>query len=140
MPDEAEMLDMPENGEMPGLAGIQTLTTRPAWLDVLIRRATRFDGQPPFSDGSLVEFATGERSLLVIGDVAAALHKPGEAELVTDPDARHHGHGARLLDRLIAQNPGGLQVWAHGDHPAARGLAASRGLVPTRRLLQLRRE
>jgi mycothiol synthase len=107
---------------------------------VLVRRATRFDGQPPFSDGSLVDLATGERTILAIGDVAAALVAPHEAELVVDPDARRHGHGGQLLDALLERVPSGLRVWAHGDHPAARALAASRGLTPVRELLQLRAE
>jgi len=116
---------------------IETLSSRPDWFDVLVQRAARADGRPPFSDGSLVELATGARTLLAIGDVAAALLGDGEAELVVDPDARRHGHGARLLDELLSREPA-LRVWAHGDHKAARALAASRGLVAVRELLQLR--
>jgi mycothiol synthase len=122
------------------MADVEQLASRPAWLDVLVQRATRFDGQPPFSDGSLVALATGERVVLAIGDVAAALVAPGEAEFVVDPDARRHGHGGRMLDALLERVPSGLRVWAHGDHPAARALAASRGLLPVRELLQLRAE
>jgi mycothiol synthase len=114
------------------------LASRPDWVDVLIQRATRADGQPPFSDGSLVELATGARTLLVIGDVAAAIVGDGEAEFVVDPDARRHGHGTALLEALLERSPSGLKVWAHGDHRAARALAASHGLVPARELLQLR--
>ncbi|GAB3607623.1 mycothiol synthase [Conyzicola nivalis] len=116
---------------------VETLPTRPDWLDVLIQRATRADGQPPFSDGSLVELATGARELLVIGDVAAALVRDGEAEFVVDPDARRHGHGTALLEELLTRSPR-LRVWAHGDHKAARALAASHGLEAVRELLQLR--
>jgi len=116
---------------------VEQLATRPRWFDVLVQRATRADGQPPFSDGSLVELATGGRTLLVIGDVAAALYAPGEAEFVVDPDARRHGHGTELLEHLLALDAG-LRVWAHGDHRAARILAASHGLEPVRELLQLR--
>ena len=116
---------------------VETLTHRPDWIDVLIQRATRADGQPPFSDGSLVELATGARELLVIGDVAAALLGDGEAEFVVDPDARRHGHGTQLLDELLSRSPK-LRVWAHGDHKAARALAASHGLAAVRELLQLR--
>jgi mycothiol synthase len=121
-------------------SSIRELAAKPDWFDVLVRRATRFDGQPPFSDGSLVDLATGERTILAIGDVAAALVAPHEAELVVDPDARRHGHGGQLLDALLERVPSGLRVWAHGDHPAARALAASRGLTPVRELLQLRAE
>jgi len=116
---------------------IEHLASRPDWLDVLIQRATRADGQPPFSDGSLVELATGGRELLAIGDVAAALVRDGEAEFVVDPDARRHGHGTALLEDLLSRSPR-LRVWAHGDHRAARALAASHGLVAVRELLQLR--
>ena len=115
----------------------QLLNGRPDWLDVLIQRATRADAQPPFSDGSLVALATGSRRVLAIGDVAAALVGDGEAEFVVDPDARRHGHGRQLLEALLAGDPA-LKVWAHGDHAAARRLAASHGLVPVRELLQLR--
>jgi mycothiol synthase len=116
---------------------VEVSPSRPDWLDVLIQRATRADGQPPFSDGSLVDLATGARELLVIGDVAAALVRDGEAEFVVDPDARRHGHGTELLEHLLSRSPG-LRVWAHGDHKAARALAASHGLEAVRELLQLR--
>jgi len=115
----------------------QLLAERPDWLDVLIQRASRADAQPPFSDGSLVALATGSRRVLAIGDVAAALVGEGEAEFVVDPDARRHHHGTQLLEALLERDPE-LRVWAHGDHPAARRLAASHGLVPVRELLQLR--
>ncbi|MET4582628.1 mycothiol synthase [Conyzicola nivalis] len=116
---------------------VEQLASRPDWFDVLVQRAARADGQPPFSDGSLVELATGRRRLLAIGDVAAALYTPGEAEFVVDPDARRHGHGTELLEHLLALDAG-LKVWAHGDHRGARALAASHGLAPMRELLQLR--
>ena len=115
------------------------LAERPEWLDVLIQRAGRADAQPPFSDGSLVALATGSRRVLAIGDVAAALVGEGEAEFVVDPDARRHGHGTQLIEALLAIDPA-IRVWAHGDHPAARRIAASHGLVPVRELLQLRVE
>jgi len=113
------------------------LAERPDWLSVLIQRAARADAQPPFSDGSLVALATGTRRVLAIGDVAAALVGEGEAEFVVDPDARRHGHGTQLLEALLAGDPR-VTVWAHGDHPAARRLAETHGLVPVRELLQLR--
>ena len=113
------------------------LAERPDWLSVLIQRAARADVQPPFSDGSLVALATGTRRVLAIGDVAAALVGEGEAEFVVDPDARRHGHGTQLLEALLAGDPR-VAVWAHGDHPAARRLAETHGLVPVRELLQLR--
>ncbi|CAN5187806.1 mycothiol synthase [soil metagenome] len=115
-------------------------------LDDLIARATDADGLPPFSDGALVQFANGERELVWELDadgrrVGAALDSPTESEFVVDPDARGHGHGARMLDMLTHPSRGGgggKLFWAHGDHPAARALARHHGLEPVRTLLHLR--
>jgi len=107
---------------------------RPEALEGLIQRATLADGSPPFSDGALVELANGTRELLWVGD-AAALVTPTEAEFVVDPDARRHGHGTRMLEALTTDHA--MLFWAHGDHPAARALAASHGLVAARTLLHL---
>ncbi len=105
-------------------------------LSGLIARARAVDGQPPFSDQSLVDLRTGSRALLALGS-AVALVGNGEAEFVVDPDARGRGEGTAMLERIIADTSGTLLVWAHGDHPAARALAASHHLEPVRTLLQL---
>jgi len=115
-------------------------------LDDLIARATTFDGEPPFSDGALVAFANGERELVWEFDaegnrVGAALDSPTASEFVVDPDARGHGHGARMLDMLTHPSRGGAGAklfWAHGDHPAARALARHHRLEVVRTLLHLR--
>ena len=104
----------------------------------LVARAEAADGQPPFSDQSLIDLRTGKRQLLVIGGDAAAIVSPTEAEFVVAPDARGHGIGTALLEAIIARSSGGLLIWAHGDHAAARALARSHGLQPVRELLQLR--
>jgi mycothiol synthase len=96
------------------------------------------DGQPPFSDQSLIGLRTGTSTLVFLEDAAVAIVSPGEAELVVHPDARGTGLGTGLLNKLIASSTGDLKVWAHGDHPAARALAASHGFTADRRLLQLR--
>ncbi|HEY8721212.1 mycothiol synthase [Pengzhenrongella sp.] len=73
------------------------------------------------------------------------LGAPGSAtaELAVAPQARRRGVGRMLLDaaRAIATDdrsgdPGGrrFSVWAHGDLPAARALAASAGLGVVREL------
>ena len=57
------------------------------------------------------------------------------------PAARRAGVGAALLawvEALAGARP--LWVWAHGDLPAARALAAHRGYERARVLLQMRRE
>jgi mycothiol synthase len=61
-------------------------------------------------------------------------------ELVVHPAHRGHGYGRLLLAAADAQAPDGrLRLWAHGDHPAARALAASLGFHEGRRLEQWRR-
>ena len=57
---------------------------------------------------------------------------------MVDPAARRRGLGDQLLTTLLERADGTLRVWAHGDHPAARILAARHGLRPVRTLLQLR--
>lgn len=115
----------------------------PVWFDELVARAKVADGQPPFSDQAIVDARRGERQLVAIGDYAAALLKsaaPTEAEFVVDPEVRGHGHGTALIESLLELSPDELLIWAHGDHPAARALAARFGFDAVRRLLQLRAE
>src|SRR5690554_2303508 len=112
-------------------------------LPALIAAATAEDGQPPFSDQSLVDHRTGVRRLITLDDtLGAALvtTAPGdtEAELVVHPDARRRGLGERLLHEVIAAADGTLLVWAHCDHPGARVLAERHGFEAVRELLQLR--
>ncbi len=112
---------------------------------VVIAQATLADGQPPFSDQSLVELRSGVRRGLVycldgvISAVAVVTTGgvPREAELVVSPSARRRGLGNRLLEHLLEAG-GELLVWAHGDHPDARALAARHFLRAQRELLQMR--
>ncbi|MEO6505945.1 MAG: mycothiol synthase [Terrimesophilobacter sp.] len=112
----------------------------PDWVAGLTERAARTDGQPPFSDQSLIDLGEGHRELIALGMDAAAIvsSDAAEAEFVVDPAARRRGLGGQLLITLLARSGGTLRVWAHGDHPAARILAARHGLAPVRTLLQLR--
>lgn len=111
-------------------------------LHQLIARARTADGQPPFSDQAIVDLRSGSRTLIEVEHGAAIValptDGPAEAEFVVDPDARGQGIGTTLLEAIIARSRLDLLVWAHGDHPAARALAASHGLVAVRELLQLR--
>jgi mycothiol synthase len=62
------------------------------------------------------------------------------AELVVNPRLRGHGVGRLLVETALAATPDGrLRLWAHGDHPAARALAAALGFAEGRRLEQWRR-
>ena len=118
------------------------------FLPALVAAATAADGQPPFSDQSLVDFSAGTRRLLTVPETgepvgAALVAQDGgttEAELVVHPDARRRGLGEHLLTQVMAASAGHLLIWAHGDHPGARALAAKHGFEPVRELLQLRAE
>jgi mycothiol synthase len=108
------------------------------WVTALVARAREADGAPPFSDQAMVDYRLGVRDLVAIAENAAALVTADEGEFVVAPEARGRGIGTALLDLLLAR--GVRLFWAHGDHPAARALAATRQLVAVRELLHLSRE
>ncbi len=57
-----------------------------------------------------------------------------QAELVVAPEFRRQGAGELLLSAVFDVEPR-AHVWAHGNLPAAQGLAAKRGLAKQRSLL-----
>ena len=59
------------------------------------------------------------------------------AEVAVDPAARGRGVGSALVRAAIDRQGA---VWAYGDLPAARAVAARLRLTPTRVLLQMRRD
>jgi len=61
-------------------------------------------------------------------------------QLVVAPAHRREGIGSQLLQRLIMESSTPLRVWAMGDTPAARALAAGAGMVPQRELLIMERQ
>jgi mycothiol synthase len=116
----------------------------------LLRAASAADGVRPVSEEAELRLQhggpAGGRNLLLRtadGTLAgyARLEADGEAELVVAPDARRRGVGSALAGRLEElAGDGGLRVWAHGDLPASRALAAARGYERARVLLQMRRD
>lgn len=66
----------------------------------------------------------------------AQIDPTGSGELAVAPSHRRRGLGRALLDILLTEEPG-LSVWAHGDLPGARELAAAGGLRVTRELWQM---
>jgi len=61
------------------------------------------------------------------------------AEVCVAPASRREGAGRALLSRAVELTEGTLRVWAHGDLPAAKALAARLGFEAVRdlRLLEL---
>jgi mycothiol synthase len=60
-------------------------------------------------------------------------------QLLVSPDHRRRGIGTLLLQRLIKESSNPLRVWALGDTPAARALAAATGMTRQRELLIMER-
>lgn len=118
----------------------------------LVTSATRTDGVGPLSEhatlAATADAAPGAVHLLAMdGDRLAgyAQYQPSasagpSAELVVDPGLRRRGVG-RALVGAIGDSAGDprLQIWAHGDLPAAREAARALGFHRARVLWQLRR-
>ena len=117
----------------------------------LVAAASAADGVAPLSEQFLLNLRAGSgvthflayagtgrslsgHSLPALGGYAQL--STGAAELVVAPDHRRRGTGTALLAAL----PGHVQVWAHGDVPGAKALAAARGLEVSRELFVLERD
>ncbi|MGE5289322.1 MAG: mycothiol synthase [Micromonosporaceae bacterium] len=111
------------------------------------------DGVAPLSEHVVLHLRYGgdprARNVLLFesGELAGYAHldptDPVEgpsAELVIHPRLRRRGLGRMALSALVTQAGGRpLRLWAHGDLPAAGGLAASAGFERARSLWQMRR-
>jgi mycothiol synthase len=116
----------------------------------VVDAATEADGVSPLSEHALLRLRNGGHGLTITsesGAVVAYAHldpatgeESAAAELVVHPSHRRKGHGRALLRTLRDEAAGPLRVWAHGDLPAAVGLAGSEGLRRVRALLQMRRQ
>jgi len=141
-----------------GATGPQVVEVLPgadvAAVHRLVEAATAADGVPPLSEHVALHLRHGgegpDRHLLVPGpggELAGYAHVDptdrvagSAAELVVAPGQRGHGIGHRLVRAAERLSPDGrLRLWAHGDRPAARRLAASLGYDEVRRLEQWRR-
>ena len=121
----------------------------------LVARAAAQDGHPAVNEAGLLALRRTDRDtdpapLHVLahdpdtGDLVGYAQAIGQesgpvAALVVARDRRRRGIGSALWRRLATETPGPLRVWASGDSPAARALAASEGLQPIRTLRVLAR-
>ena len=77
---------------------------------------------------------------IIVGYAQAVWEEGGPvAALVVDPEHRRRGIGTALWQTLAAHTPAPLRVWASGDGPGARALAARLGLRSIRTLRVLGR-
>ena len=134
---------------------------RLAQVRALTRAAIDADGVRPLSEHVELHLRYGgegrDRHLLLYApdpdDPAAAAVLAGyghldptdpvegsSAEIVVHPALRRRGLGEQLVRAAENASPDGrLRLWAHGDHPAARALAAALGYQEVRQLWQMRR-
>jgi mycothiol synthase len=129
----------------------------PADLRALLDAVSAADGRPSLpEDGSLPgDFRSGEHLLatrdgLVVG--YTHLDPTGDAfgrlvaELMVRPAVRREGVGTELLARLLervgiaadGEQGDTVRVWAHGDQPAAAGLAKRFAFRKVREMYRLR--
>ncbi|WP_280492302.1 mycothiol synthase [Nocardia asiatica] len=118
----------------------------------LLARAGAADGVAPVSEQAVLSLTSDDggaaRHLLARRDGAIAGYAnlvpahgehPAMAEVAVDPSQRGHGLGTDLVTAALAAGGPGARVWAHGDRPAAKAVAARLGLRTARELWQMRR-
>jgi len=141
------------DGPLPG--------TTVAHVRAIARTAAEHDGVAPLGEQALLDLSDPGAPVLhlTVGEPAEAyawldLRARPTAELVVAPAARRRGLGGVLLAAVQASaaqaaaaqaappgpEHGPALVWAHGDLPAARALAARVGLTVQRELWQLARD
>jgi mycothiol synthase len=106
------------------------------------------DGVHPLSEHVLLHLRNGggpaavHLTVFLDGELAGYAHldlDERSAEAVVHPARRRRGLGRALLAAAGGAAGGPLRVWAHGDHPGARALAAQLGFERARVLWQMRR-
>ena len=130
------------------LAGSEANPKTVAAAEEILRQAESADGFAALSEqfvAGLTDPRVGHQHVLVFnGDELVGLagleESAGEisAELVIAPGHRRQGYGNCLYEHLaeaVDKQGKKLQVWAHGQLPAAQAIAEQRGLAIVRHLL-----
>ncbi|MEU5467763.1 mycothiol synthase [Kocuria salsicia] len=124
----------------------------PEGLVALAQRAESVDGEPPFSDQTLVDLRSGRAGVSCVTatdggtlvGAAVVVPQPDAAstftvELVVDPEHRNRGVATAIGGQLRAMVDGTVEAWAHGNQPAAQRLAELYSLSPVRDLYRYKR-
>lgn len=130
--------DLAGSGE-PGGEDLVTETRRAAGQ--ILQAAEAADGFAPLSEqfvAGLSDQRVGQQHVLAFLDdelVGLAGVDDDNAEMVIAPKHRGQGYGTCLYEHLRQVVGAGLQVWAHGQLPAARTIAEKQQLQIVRHLL-----
>jgi mycothiol synthase len=109
-------------------------------IDDIAAAAEAADGSAPLDEATRLALRHHpERVRSWLREEGFALVLGAELSLVVHPDARGRGLGTTLLETVLAETPGSLSAWSHGDHPAAAALASSHGFERARVLWVMRR-
>jgi mycothiol synthase len=132
-----ERLSGAETGQVLGLADAAAAADAVGPLSEQVRLHLRYGG----GDGTrdlLLRRGDALAGYAHLGGPDPAGHLSGE--LVIHPAQRRRGLGLALARAAVAgAGPLPVRIWAHGDLPAAAGLAAAAGFSRVRSLLQMRR-
>lgn len=104
------------------------------------------DHHDPLDEAALLRLkhhGLEDSALWLVGDSGFALTQTTPAGTSLDaavaPTSRGCGFGGGLVEAALADTPGALDVWSHGDHPAAAALAKRFGFDRVRELWVMRR-
>jgi mycothiol synthase len=107
-----------------------------------VRRACRdADGHDPLDEAAALHLkhrGLDDTGVWLAEDQGFALRRGAEVDLAVAPESRGRGLGGTLAAQAFTGTDA-LSAWSHGDHPAARVLAARHGLARVRELWVMRR-
>jgi mycothiol synthase len=107
-----------------------------------VRRSCReADGHDPLDEAAALHLkhrGLDGAEVWLADDQGFAVRRGADVDLAVAPGARERGLGGFLADRALA-GTSPTTAWSHGDHPAARVLAARHDLARARELWVMRR-
>lgn len=110
-------------------------------IETVRRRCRDADGHDPLDEAAALHLkhrGLDGAEIWLASDQGFAVRRGAEVDLAVAPEVRGQGLGASLASQAFAGSAP-TTAWSHGDHPAARVLAARHGLSRARELWVMRR-